>query len=340
MRAVADRPAFDPQRALGWRDVALDGLNCVLRCVEATLAQRGYTPQQVARCLAGNLGILGRDMASEFPGCTLPWRFADGEGRRHWEFVRDSVSAGTPVIIMPDRFFWPGDEFEGRFHFHDHAVLAYDWDAGRGVLTVLDTDADPANGYRRELVDTPSLRAACTRVTTVEVTAPVDDRSPDAFGRQQIATRTAAVAAEAVALRGLFGRFRAEGLRGELGRGLHVLVLGQIQPLMFLYGEALTGAEDPAVQRVREAALAVSGATKRLGQALITAHGRADRERAYEAALALSNRLVDAFDRLVAAMRDAGGSVADSPDPEEVGEALYARLIETTEKCFGGAVPV
>ncbi|MFD7068316.1 hypothetical protein ACFV97_13930 [Streptomyces sp. NPDC059913] len=340
MRAVAEHPVFDPRQALGWRDVALDGLNCVLRCVEATLVQRGYTPQQVARCLAGDLGILGRDMAGEFPGCALPWRFADGEGERHWEFVRDSVSAGTPVIVMPDRFFWPGDEFEGRFHFHDHAVLAYDWDAERGVLTVLDTDADPAKGYRRELVDTPSLRAACTRVTTVEVTAPVDNQSPDAFGRQQIATRTAAVAAEAVALRGLFGRLRAEGIRGELGRGLHVLVLGQIQPLMFLYGEALTGAEDPAVRRVREAALAVSGATKRLGQALIAAHGRDDRERAYEAALSLSDRLVDAFDRLVAAMRDAGGSVAGSPDPEEIREAFHARLVETTEKCFGGTVPI
>jgi len=332
---AAAHPVFDPRQALGWRDVALDGLNCVLRCVEATLAYHGYTPQQIARCLAGEMDLLGRDMARDFPGCALSWRIADGEGEKNWQFVLDSVTAGTPVIIMPDRYYWPGDEFQNRFHFHDHAVLAYAWSADERALTVLDTDAPPEDGFRRRLMESASLRSACTRVTTVELTAPVDERTADEFGRAQIATRTASLASDAVALRRLFDRLRENGLSGELGRGLHVLVLGDLQPLLFLYGEALAGAEDPLVQRVRKAALVAAGGAKRLGQALIAAHSQSDRARSYASALVLADRMLNGVDGLVAAMRDAGGSALGGHAPGDVVEALQTRLAEITEKCFG-----
>ncbi|MFK4100732.1 hypothetical protein ACI2L1_11780 [Streptomyces sp. NPDC019531] len=332
-------PVFDPQRALGWRDVALDGLNCVLRCVEATLAHHGYTPQQIARCLAGELDLLGRDMAREFPGCALSWRTADGEGERNWQFVLDSVTAGTPVIIMPDRYYWPGDEFEGRFHFHDHAVLAYAWCEEEGVLTVLDTDAPPEDGFRRRLTESAQVRSACTRVAALDLTSPVDQRTGDEFGRAQIVTRTAPLASEAIALRHFFGALRENGLSGELGRGLHVLVLGDLQPLLFLFGEALTDAQDPQVLRVRQAALSAAAGAKRLGQALIAAHSQRDRQQGYQAALALADRLLNGVDSLVAAMRDAGGSVLGGPDPDNVTRALHAKLAAITETCFGEGAP-
>jgi hypothetical protein len=275
-------------------------------------------------------------MAEDFPGCALSWRFSDADGERNWPFVRRTVAAGTPVIIMPDRFFWPGDEFEQRFHYHDHAVLACEWSPNEGLLTVLDTDAPAVDGFRRVLPDSPALRAACTRVTTVELTSPVDQRPSDEYGAAQIERQTAVVSSHAVALRSLIEQLTGEGLDRRTARGLHVLVLGHFQPQFFLFAEAIAGAQDPAVQRVQEAAHAAARSTKRLGQALIAAHAAADPVDAYAAAVALAPRLADALDRLAAAMRAAGGPVRDAPDPKAVTSALRARLRAITAKCFAG----
>lgn len=144
-------PRFDQLGALGWQDRALDGLNCVLRCVESVLHFRGLDPLAVARALNGPVDPVGRDLAKDFDGCRVDYRTEFDDGGRNVPFVLERLGAGEPVMVLPDRFHLPGDVYEGRFHFHDHAVLAVDWASRDSVMTVLDTDADPADGFHAAL---------------------------------------------------------------------------------------------------------------------------------------------------------------------------------------------
>lgn len=339
MKAVA-RPAFDPEGALGWRGQALDGLNCVLRCVEAVLRFRGLQPREVARALSGPLDPVDRDLAEDFDGCRLNWRFADDDGARNWPFVLDNLAAGEPVVVMPDRFHVPGDVYQGRFHVHDHAVLAVGWDVGDAMITALDTDAAPAAGFRRRWGLGAALPALCTRVTTVTLTGPPDHRDPDNYLAERLDRDTALLATGTHAFAELLGELRETGIGPATARALHVLVLGHLQPLLFVFGHALSSPDAPGrppgldrdTAAVRCAALDARTRAMRLGVGLIAAHEQRDPAAHYPRVLELCAPLVAALERLVTTMTAAGGDPGP-PDPEAPAR-LRARLAGIERKCF------
>ncbi|GAB3213769.1 hypothetical protein ACQEU5_22325 [Marinactinospora thermotolerans] len=328
-------PVFDPERSLGWRDGPLDGITCLLRCVEAVLRSRGYGPIDVARCLGGELDLLGRDMALEFPGCRLGWRFAD-HGAQNWPFVVERVGAGEPVIIMPDLYHYPGSYYEGLYHYHDHAVLAVGWDPGSETLAVLDTLAPPDEGYRRELPKTPQLVASCTRVTRVEVTAEADRRPSRDYAAEQIERHTATVAADARALRRLLDSFAATGMDGVTARAVNLLVLGHLQPLLFLFGSSIDADADARLLDVRRAALSAATKAGWFGRALIVGHNdHVDPAPHYRRALTIAPGMLDALDNLADAMSRAGGDARVSVERADAADAaLHTRFREIVHICY------
>ncbi|CQR59636.1 hypothetical protein [Streptomyces leeuwenhoekii] len=337
-------PRFDQQGALGWRDRALDGLNCVLRCVEAVLRFRGLEPLAVARALNGPLDPVGRDLAKDFDGCRVDYRTAFDDGGRNVPFLLERLAAGEPVMVLPDRFHLPGDVYEGRFHFHDHAVLATRWSPRDGVITVLDTDADPDDGFRRHWTLTPGLRALFTWVGTVAVTRPPDTTDPEEYFAARLHRDTELFSVGARALGELFDELTGTGLDPVTARALHVLVLGDIQPLLFLYGNALAGPLEPGgatglppgMAAVRTAAFGARVCAKRLGIALITAHEQSDPPAVYPRVLELARPLRTALDRLGEALCAAGGrdGLADAGAGDEAAARLRERFAHIKGTCF------
>ncbi|MBH0780862.1 BtrH N-terminal domain-containing protein [Nocardia bovistercoris] len=336
MTAVArPEPAFDQRGALGWNDRALDGLNCVLRCVEAVLRFRGLEPLPVARALNGALDPVGRDLARDFDGCQVRYRTDFDDGARNLPFVLDRLDAGEPVMVLPDRFHLPGDVYEGRYHFHDHAVLATGWSPHRREMTVLDTDADAADGFRRRWVITDATARLFTWVGTVETTGTPDDRSGAVYFAERVGRDTPLLIAGATALGALLDELGAEGLGLVTARALHVLVLGDIQPLLFVYANALSVTEDglpPAVAEVRSAAAAARVCAKRLGLALIAAHENADPAATYPRVLVLAGPLRSALDELGAALVAAGGT--EGPRDPTALPRLRTRFAHIERTCF------
>ncbi|WP_445397690.1 hypothetical protein ACSMX9_26620 [Streptomyces sp. LE64] len=333
-------PRFHRLGALGWQDRALDGLNCVLRCIESVLRFRGLDPLAVARALNGPLDPVGRDLANDFDGCRVAYRTEFDDGSRNVPFVLERVGAGEPVMVLPDRFHLPGDVYEGRFHFHDHAVLAVDWAPPDGVLTVLDTDADPADGFRRHWTLTPALGALFTWVGTVTVTGAPDHRDPQEYFAERLHRDTALLSVGADALGTLLDELAVAGLGAVSARALHVLVLGDIQPQLFIYANALAVAPAsgqplalPAeLAAVRQAALDARVHAKRLGIALIAAHEKPDPLAVYPRVLELGRPLRTALDRLRGALVDAGGQ--EGPAEPGAADRLRERFGRIQSTCF------
>ncbi|MEV7196957.1 hypothetical protein AB0N81_34915 [Streptomyces sp. NPDC093510] len=336
----ASAPRFDQAGALGWRDRALDGLNCVLRCVEAVLRYRGLDPLAVARALNGPLDPVGRDLAKDFDGCRVDYRTAFDDGTRNVPFVLERLGAGEPVMVLPDRFHLPGDVYEGRYHFHDHAVLASRWSPDDGVMTVLDTDADPDDGFRRHWTLTPGLRALFTWVGTVTVTDAPDTSDPEEYFAARLDRDTALLSVGARALGELLDELTEAGLGLRTARALHVLVLGDIQPQLFVYGNALavppadggTLTLPPQMAAVRTAALGARVCAKRLGIALIAAHEQADPLAAYPRVMELARPLRAALDRLREALVAAGGR--EGPADPDATARLRKRFAHIETTCF------
>ncbi len=329
-------PTFDQQGALGWRDRALDGLNCVLRCIEAVLRFRGLEALAVARALNGPLDPVGRDLAKDFDGCRVHYRTAFDDGTRNVPFVLDRLSAGEPIMVLPDRFHLPGDEYEGRYHFHDHAVLAVEFSPERSEMTVLDTDGDPNDGFRRRWEITEAQRQLFTWVGAVELTAKPDNRSGEEYFAERVAGDTPLLIAGATALGALIDELGDEGLGLVTARALHILALGDIQPQLFIYGHALALTADvglpPEVGEVRAAALAARVCAKRLGTALIAAHEHPEPLTVYPRVLGLARPLQTALDRLGEALVAAGG-VQGPHDPEAL-PRLRERFTQIARNCF------
>lgn len=327
-------PVFDPARALGWRDGPLDGITCVLRCVEAVLQAAGYSSLEVARCLGGEPDLLARDMALEFPGCRLEWRFAPS-GKENWPYLLEQLSTGEPVIIMPDLYYYPGSYYEGVHHFHDHSVLATGWDPDAEVLTVLDTLGPPEQGYRRELPKTPELVACCTRMTPIVRTKPVDRRPSDVYAEEQVGNHAVTVAADARALRKLLEGYAEEGMDGVSARAVHLLVLGHLQPQLFLFGSSIGPDAHERFQQVRAAALSAATRANRFGRLLIAAHEQPDPAPYYRQALTVAPVMVDALDSLADAMCKAGGNArVDAQLADTADAALHNRLREIIHICY------
>jgi hypothetical protein len=327
-------PYFDRANALGWKDVALDGLNCFLRCVESVLRWQNYSREELALALAGPVDLLRRSRnGSTYNFFTVEWEIAE-DGSEHWDRFTAELRAGMPLILMPDRFYWPEDELAGRCHFHDHAVLAVKTE--RGMLHVLDTDASPAHGYLRALAITPALRRACTRWGSVRC----GDRRPTSnlpkLTERLLAPSLALLARDIVELRSFGACWRTHGLNELRAHALHVAVLGDFQPVLFLFAEAVVLEEDSRLAHVAKAAFLAARRAKSLGLVLIALH-REHCSDAYEFALHAFEPFVDAVEDLRAALEaqlgDAGGP------PGESDGALERRLSELAAYCFAAPGP-
>jgi hypothetical protein len=324
-------PRFDSATALGWSDVALDGLSCYLRCVEAVLRRRGHSAAEVAVALGGPVDLLRRGRSgSSYDAHVVEWQVAD-DGREHCRRLAELVRSGEPAIVMPDRFFWPGDELQGRHHFHDHMVLAFALEDD--VLSVLDTDAPSERGHVRRLPVDPNLWRACTRWGVVRPTAGAGPRSAAEFAARVLGPSLRLLSVDLAELRSFAGRWHAEGLDETRAHAMHVAVLGDFQPTLFLFAEAARGLEGGGelLASVVEPALRAAKSAKALGLLLIAIHRRPS-ARAYADAVGAYDRFLDAVDLLLDAIVDRLG-VAHPPPAIPTGR-VEQRLRELVRYCF------
>lgn len=329
------RPRFDPTSALGWNDIALDGLSCYLRCVESWLALLGYDPEALVWALAGPVDLLRRRRTgSTYDHCHVEWQFAN-DGRDNWAFVADRLERTEPVIIMPDRYYWPDDEFEGEEHFHDHMVLAFALQ--RDALFVLDTDAPPDDEFVREFEVDESVMRACTRIGLLHAAPPL----PHAAGAEQrdelLRMSVDLLATDIAVLRRFLATWDGRTMPYLLARGFHVAVLGDFQPVLFIFAQALSGDERPEVQAVRGAASAAAAGSKRLGLLLLAQH-RYRSDRVYGMCREAFARLIEMLDALLG--RLCAAVQLPMPDAPEPVDDFRSRLADVTELCFdpGGTV--
>lgn len=324
------RVRFDPGTALGWTDVALDGLSCYLRCVEAVLRWRGHDSEAVALALAGPVDLLRRGRSgSVYDAHAVEWLVA-AEASEHREQLVETLRSGEPVILMPDRFHWPGDEFEGRRHFHDHMVLAFALEDG--VLSVLDTDAPPEGEFTRHIPMDASAWRACTRWGVVRPIAGTAARTADEFAVRTLAPSLRLLAVDTVELRAFAERWRRDGIDDPFARALHVAVLGDFQPSLFLFAEATRALDaggdlDPVAVR----ALAAARSAKTLGLLLLALHREAS-EDAYEIAIGAFDRFLVAVEALLASI--AGHLDEEPPGGVEARGIVEERLQGLVRYCF------
>ncbi|MCK1795268.1 hypothetical protein MTQ01_04440 [Streptomyces sp. XM4193] len=346
-RAATPRPrapeyAFDPTAALGWKNIGLDGLGCFLRSVEAVLVGHGYGGREIAQGMAVPLDLVRRGEwygpMSEFPACTVRWQLAGiGEGDRQWPLVVETLASGAPVVLMPDGFHWPGDEYEGREHFHHHMVLAHRLD-GQG-LHLLDIDAPAAEGYRRIVEVDAELRMSASRIALVEDIAPPRRRPAEEVAEALLPSSLTALAEDIAELRAFHGRVWSGGpLPVLVAKGMDVLVLGDIQPQLFLLGHALADAREESVRRVSQAALTAAGRAQKLGLLLLGLH-RFQAEGVYAVAHEEISLLADSLEGLLGEMHRWHGSGRPATT-ETDGARITRRLLGETQWCFGAGKPL
>ncbi|MEV5821241.1 hypothetical protein ACFYMB_30520 [Micromonospora haikouensis] len=327
-------PVMDPGLSLGWDDGPLDGLSCLLRCVESALRAEGFDNREIAQALAVPLDLRGdRRKSSWFRHGRLDWRNAV-DGHEHWDEFTALVAAGTPCVLMPDRYYWPGDEFEGVAHFLDHMVLAVAYDGE--VLEVLDTDAPPADGYRRRIPVTPDVVRGCCRFATAHFTPPDDDAA--ALRATLLEPTAVALAEDLPALRAVARRWRRDGLTGPAARALHVVVLGAVQPSLFLTALAV----EQAYPALATELLAASRAAQRLGRTLIGAHrwagAQADDTSVYAPVLAVFEACEATLARLGDELHRQLDLPAPDPDADGDDEGVWRRIVRNQAWCYADRV--
>lgn len=325
------RPRLERAGALGWSDVALDGLNCYLRCVESVLRWQGLSGDELALALVGPVDLLRRARSgSEYDSHTVEWQIAE-DGCEHWELLAQTLTAGIPVVLMPDRFGWPGDEFEGRRHFHDHTVLAYA--VTDHTLSVLDTDASPAAEHVREVPITPGLRRACTRWGVVRAVASAS-RTVTRLHERLVRPSLPLLAQDIPELRSFAEQWHAEGLDDLSAHALHIAVLGDFQPVLFLFAEAgsrLGGLGAGAkLDSVFVSARKATRRAKSLGLLLLALH-REPSSDAYMLALANFELFLESLEGLHEAIVTTLGERFTSVEADG---AFGRRLQELARYCF------
>lgn len=340
--ARAPEYAFDPTVALGWKSIGLDGLGCFLRSVEAVLVGHGYGSREIAQGLAVPLELVRRGAwfgpMSEFPACTVRWHLTElGDGARQWPLVAETLGDGAPVVLMPDGYHWAGDQYQGREHFHHHMVLAHRLD--EGGLHLLDTDAPAAEGYRRTVEVDDELRRSCSRVALVEDIAPPRARSAEEMAEALLPSSLPALAEDIAELRAFHGRVWSGGpLSTLVAKGIDVLVLGDIQPQLFLLGHALADADQESVRRVSAAALTAAARAQKLGLLMMGLH-RFQAEGVYGVAHEEISLLADSLDGLLDEMHRWHGSERP-PAVGADGAHITRRLLGETQWCFGAGMPL
>ncbi|WP_225827700.1 hypothetical protein [Streptomyces naphthomycinicus] len=333
MSEAAGGPRFDPATALGWHDVGLDGLSCFLRCVEAVLAHHGRSPREIAASLATPLDLTrsdpGRGPFGDFPGCRLEWRTVPGG--IGWDELATLLRRHRYPVLSPNGLHWPGDEFNGVGPAHHHMVLAVRLDDGG--LEVLDTDAPPDDGFRRPLPLTDSLRRAFDRVAVVEPRPVPRDDDPVATAERLLGGGTRRLAADLSELAGFRALWLRQPLPETLARGLHVFVLGDVQPQLFTLARALDFLAAPGLGPVVGALETAAHRAKKLGIMLTGLHRFRSRQ-VYTLCLEEFESLEGALHSVLAALSAHAGETVPRTPPAEP-RRLAARLAEVTEWSFG-----
>lgn len=308
--------------SLGWADGPLDGLNCYLRCVESVLRARGYSPRDVAHCLAAPVELLprGRTWSPDPPLASARLEWAGPEGSL--ATIRAAFGRGDPVLLYPDGNDWPDDEYADRRRAYHHAVLLVA--VADDHVTVLDTDADPAAAHRRTYRLTPRARRALHRYAVLRAGPPPPAPDAAALLRRSAATLAADLPDVSAFVDGCV-------LDEPTARGLDLVVLGDWQPQLFVL--ALVLEEAGTAPEVRDALRAAALATRDLGRLILGMHRLGDPSvypHAGRALRVVRDRLADTE----AALREAVG--AQPPVPP--GTPLARTLREAVDWVFPGSV--
>lgn len=328
---LREKPVLDPARSLGWRTGPLDGLSCMLRCVEAVLRAQGFDPLAVARALAQPLDLAGgRKQLTAFRSGNLSWHSED-DGARHWDRITAAVSGGTPVILMPDRFYWPDDEFGGQRHFFDHMVLVTDVTAGE--ISVLDINAPADDGYVCVIPVTPNVVRSACRYATAHFTYRPD--TAQTIGTELLLPLAEWLADDLPSLIEFGQRWEQDGLTGPFARALHVLILGEAQPNLFLTAHAV----DEHYPAAAAALFAAAEDARRLGLKLLDAHRwageDADDTTVYGPVLSFQHTLCDRLSDVDAELRRA----LDTPVVTgQADDRIWRRLDRLRSWLFGESV--
>lgn len=245
---------LDRHGAVGWRDVALDGLNCYLRGVEAILRGAGLGHDEVVDVMGGQItDRFSRDGRPHvrLRGGEVRW-FQAAPGAHCWNEVAACLGNGEPVVVWPDGFSWPGSRFEGRRHVHDHAILAVAIDDGS--LRYLDIDGDEASGFTAQAPLTEATRRACTRALLVR-----PPTRPSRIGAARLDRMTGASVrplARLAAATAEYARWwRIEPFNRRLATALDLWALSDVQPPLYLLATvARRFGREPLATRAFEAA--------------------------------------------------------------------------------------
>jgi hypothetical protein len=228
---------------------------------------------------------------------------------------------------MPDRYWWPSDEFEGRYHFHDHMVVAFARDE---ALHVLDTDALADDEFVRAIRITEALRRSCTRVGELVAPPPRPVRPGVEMAAALLPTSVNLLAEDIATLRRFHAEWDGRRLPYLVARGFHVAVLGDFQPVLFLLSQALAGPLPPQLVDIRAKAGEAAERAKRLGLLLLSLH-RYESDLVYglcRGALGLLLYELEALHGLICAAVGVDVSVSGATAD------FWARLIDITHWCF------
>jgi hypothetical protein len=299
------------------------------------LRYRGYSPAEVAQALALPLDLLRRRRTDfEFDQCEVRWSKTD-DGRRHWPVVRDLLESGELIVLMPDRFYWPGDEFEGRRHFHDHMVLLYAvWD---DLLSLLDTDAPPDRGFTRTVEIDDTTSRAFTRFAIVESTSPPGPESADRFAARVLRPSQRSLCEDLPHLESFAQSWHEHDLDDVTARALHVAVLANIQPQLFALAETVDRLGFEEFGALHMQLRHCASRAKQTGLLLLALHRNHVPEDealvrgSFESLLGGLSALTDSF---TAALGAVDNVRAPRPCVGEVPSGFHERLLSIARSCF------
>ncbi len=307
--AELKRPIFDPKLSIGWDSGPLDGMSCLLRCIEACLRAMGHDREEIIRMLGGPLNLVERDMARDFPGCTISW----SEGGVGLGRVLDK-----PQIVVLDRSTLPWDDQYGGLSRYDHMMLLINADGSS--LEFLDTDAPADVEFVRVVPRLSDIEARVAR--TAEVSGGSIPRTKfDSVLDNSLQTLTTDITTVRERLTAALGK-------PTVGVAPHVYLLGDLQPSVYLLGAdaSLVGRPDIATS-----CTVAAKNFRRAGECL------AYRDRFPGNSVGLAARFVEAGLSRLGAMVESNGGRLVGPDRGR-GQLFDARLARIEQECSSGTV--